>query len=196
VNAVAQYDLSTLLVRAGAQSPRYGRGKWRCPKHTGSPSLSVDTESCLFNCHHAGCDFHGSAATLARQLGLTRRLSWAEYRDIRQSRERADRAARALYERAKMRWSELLDHLHTLDRLEIQAHDGGPNCPTTWGALALVYAQRPGALAELALLENAGAAELVRFLSAGGTAREVMLAKVIERGGVTDSRRRFVELAL
>ena len=196
MNAATQYDLSTLLERAGAQPPRYGRGKWRCPKHGGSASLSVDLARGLFNCHHGGCHFRGSADTLARALGLVRRLSPAECCEQREARERADREARALYECVKTRRFELLDRLHSLNRLELQAHDGGPDEAATWDALATVHAERPGLLAELALLENAGAADLIRLLSPSSTARESAIASVILDGGLADSRRKFLDFAL
>jgi hypothetical protein len=132
----------------------------------------------LFHCHHAGCDFHGSTGTLARKLGLTRQLSGAEYRELRQNRERADHAARALYERVKARRFELLEEWRGLGRLEVEAHTAGANHPATWGGLALVYRERPAILAELTILENAGAADLLRFLAAHPGAQ----ARVIDGG--------------
>ena len=196
MNEIAQYDLPTLLERAGAKPPRYGRGKWRCPKHSGSPSLSVDIARGSFNCHHAGCDFHGSAHSLARQLGLARRLSSAEYAELRQQRERADRVARKLYELVRGRRFELLDELHRLNRLQQWAHDAGPEQVETWDALAKVFDARPGVLAELTILERYGAAGLIRFLQADRTTRHAEIRKVVERGRLQDSEGRFVEIAL
>ena len=192
VNTVLQYDLATLLERAGAQPPRYGRGKWGCPKHHGSRSLSVDMARGLFNCHHAGCDFHGSTETLARELGLARRLCPAQFHEQRQAGERADRAERALYEEVKARRFELLDKLHSLNRLELRAHGGGPNETATWDALAGVYAERLGVLAELTILENSGAADMIRFLSADSATRQAKIHRLVEEGGHCDGQGRFV----
>ena len=50
-------------------------------------------------------------------------------------------------------------------------------------------------LAELAILENLGAAELLRFVSASPEERERSLETVILRGGLCDLRGRFVEVA-
>ncbi|MGA2631353.1 MAG: hypothetical protein ABSG54_14235 [Terriglobia bacterium] len=137
----------------------------------------------MFNCHHAGCDFHGSTGTLARELGLARELSGAEYRELRQNRERADRAAWALYERAKARRFELLEELRGLGRLEAKASVAGVNHLATWDTLALAHGRRPALLAELAILENCGAADLILFLSAGSEFRAQMIEGVLMRGG-------------
>ncbi|MGH9454222.1 MAG: hypothetical protein ACRD2O_09675 [Terriglobia bacterium] len=120
-------------------------------------------------------------------------LSSAEYRELRQTREWAETAARELYRRVKARRMELLDLLHDLNRLEIAAHDAGPEQPETWDALATVYAKRPVVMVELTALENCGAAELIRFLNSDRE-RESVIGRAILRGGLPDSSGRFVEV--
>jgi hypothetical protein len=56
---------------------------------------------------------------------------------------------------------ELLEELPSLDRLEFSAHQAGADHPAAWGALALVHSVRPALLAELTILENCGAADLL-----------------------------------
>jgi hypothetical protein len=120
-------------------------------------------------------------------------VSPAEYRELWENRERADRAALGLYERVKARRTELLDWLHGLNRLEALAHDAGPT-EASWEALALVFAERPVLLAELAVLENCEAPDLIRFLGSGGQERERTIEAVLFTGGLCDSLGRFVEV--
>ena len=133
--------------------------------------------------------------TLAKELGVYRRLPSAEYRELCQNRERADRVARELYERIKARRFELLNDLETLNRLELRAHEAGPEHAATWHALALVYRARPGVLAELVVLENSRAADLVPFLSAGPEERRRATDGAILRGGLYDQADSFVDLS-
>jgi hypothetical protein len=196
VNTSAQYDLARLLEQAGARPPRYGRGKWACPKHRGSPSLSVDLEQGLFNCHHARCNFKGNSSGLARELGFVRRMSRAEYRRARENVEQADRASRTLFEHLQERRFDLLERLRAFGRSEIDAHRAGADHPTTWDGLARVYSERPRILTELTALENCRAADLVRLLTAGPEQRARMMDAVLIAGGVFDSRAQFVEILL
>jgi hypothetical protein len=192
MSATAQpLALDDLLTRAGARI----RGRRAdCPRCKRLRTVSFDESRGVYHCHGAGCDFSGGAAKLARELGLARQLSGEEYRELRQNQERAGRAARALYERTKTRRLELMDELRGLGRLEAVAHEAGLDHPATWDALEMVYRDRPALLAELAILENCGAADLLRFLSADIATRERVIASVIERGGLYDSSGRFVEV--
>ena len=104
-------------------------------------------------------------------------------------RELADRAARTLYDRIRARRFELLDELHGLNRLELRALEAGPDHPATWDALALVYRERPGVLAELAILENGAAADLLRFLSSGADERQAVIDRILRLGGLPAKRR-------
>ncbi len=190
---VVQPALVELLKMSGART----RGRRAdCPDCGSKRTVSVDESKDVFFCHHAGCGFHGGIATLRRRLGIERQwLPRGEYIRLQRGRERADRLALDLYERVKARRFKLLDELHSLNRLELLAHDAGPNNPESWGALARVYAERPGLLAELLILENSTAAALIRFLSADSEVRERAIAGVIESGGLWQCPGRFVELA-
>jgi hypothetical protein len=64
-----------------------------------------------------------------------------------------------------------------------------------WDALEMVYRGRPALLAELAILENCTAADLLRFLSADIATRGRVIASVIERGGLHDSGGKFLEVS-
>jgi hypothetical protein len=108
----------------------------------------------------------------------------------------ANRAAWTLYQRVKARRFELLDELDTLSPLESLAHEAGTDHPAAWDALAHCYGTRSGVLAELAILETANAADLLRFLSASQEEQEQVLQTVILGGGIWDSDGRFVELHL
>src|ERR1043165_8296327 len=133
----------------------------------------------------------GEHVTLAKELGLYRRLPSADWRELRQNGERADRTARTLYEHVKARRGELLAELQSLNRLEVQAHEAGPNHSATWGALDLCYHKRPAVLAELAVLENASAGDLVRFFYASAEERERAIEAVMIGGGFYNSHGRF-----
>jgi hypothetical protein len=154
--------------------------------------MSFDESRGVYHCHGAGCDFSGGAAKLARELGLAEPLAAAEYGELRRERERADRAAGALYDAVKARRFELLECLHSLDGVEATAQRLGPDDPETWGALSTVYAKRPALLAELAVLENGDAPDLIQFLSDRQEARDRVIECVLMRGGLWDSRRNFV----
>jgi len=139
MGAIVQYDLRGLLEQAGAR-PRGNRHD--CPKCGGFRTVTHSAEA--FFCYK--CQWKGNTVSLAKELGVYQRLSPAEHREVCQERERADRAARVLYERVKARRFELLDEFHGLNRLELLAHDAGPDNPTVWNALDLVYRNRPGTL--------------------------------------------------
>jgi len=160
-----QLGFPELLARVGAIPPRHGRGKWTCPDCQ-RPALSVNPDKGVFLCHHAGCDFRGGIGVLRQRLGIAREwLPKPEYIRQMRGRELADRAARALYGVVRARRFKLLDTLHNFNWLEFLAHDAGADNPETWESLALVYGERPLILAELAILENANAADLLQFLS-------------------------------
>lgn len=189
-----QFALDDLLVIAGARIR--GRGRADCPRCQRPRALSFDESRGVYHCHGSGCDFSGGAAKLARELGLSRPLGSAEREQFRWKQERADHAARTLYARVQARRFELLNELRALGRLGLLAHEAGANHPATWGALALLYREWPGVAAELRILENCGAADLIRFLSAAPGLREHAIDGVIKAGGFYDSRGRFVEILL
>lgn len=182
----AQYDLPALLEQSGAR-PRGNRHD--CPKCGGFRTVT-HTAECFF-CHK--CQWKGNTVTLAKELGVYRRLPSAEWRELRQNRERADRAAQRLYAAVHDQRTEFLQHLEALADLERTAHDAGPT-EAAWDALAMVYADRPEILAQLAILETASAADLLTFLSASPEERQRAIEAVILRGGLCDSGGRFVDL--
>ena len=197
MTAATQFDLVALLERVGARPPRYGRGKWGCPKHSGSPSVSVDLDRGLFNCHHAGCDFHGNSFTLARGLGLARRLSPAEARALRLERERAEAAASAFLVRVRgARFGLMALHVELLNLLD-QAHERlKANCEDDagWEALAHVYSELPRVRAELILVSEGTIEDRLAWLDADKETRHEMVNCILQVGGVPTCDGRFLEL--
>jgi len=179
VIAAAQYEVGALLEKAGAH-PRGNRHD--CPKCGGRRTVSHTEE--LFYCHK--CQWRGNAVTLAKELGIYKRLPSAEYVRLQRERERAHEAARRLATTVHARRLDLLDSLRELNRLEARVQICTPK---VWGALALVYRERPVILAELTILENASAADLVRFLTADAATREAALDRVLGAGGLREQRR-------
>ncbi len=183
--------LTELLTRAGARI----RGRRAdCPKCKRQRTVSFDESRGVYHCHGAGCDFSGGSVKLARELGLAQHLTAAEYRELFQRHELASRAARVLYERVKARRFERLDELHGLDRLESQAHEAGLDHPATWGALEMVYRNRPGIRAELAFLENSPASKLLQFLNATPEQRQAVGEAILLQGGLCDYTGKFIEV--
>jgi hypothetical protein len=166
-------NLPALLEQAGAR-PRGGR--YDCPDCGGRRTVAADESKGLFNCHHAGCGFKGGIGTLRKRCGLRREwLPAAEYR----KRKTAVRAAPDLYECVRLRRFELLDQLHGWNELENKARNAGPDHQATWGALALVFKQRPLIVAELAVLEDSPAPEVARFIMASNEARQKAIERVL-----------------
>lgn len=188
MSAVAQFEIEELLDLTGCR-PRGNRHD--CPKCGGLRTVTHTAE--CFYCHK--CQWKGNVVTLQKELGIYQRIPSAEYRELCRNRNRAHEAALRLYSLAHEQELELWAKLHELGRAEIVAHDAGPDNPQSWDVLARVYAERPALLAELAILENGGAADLIRFLRADSTARESTIAGVIERGGLTERHGKFVEFA-
>jgi hypothetical protein len=89
-----------------------------------------------------------------------------------------------------------LDNLHASNALELRARSADPDAENTWEDLSAVYASCGPILAELAILENCGAADLIRFLAADAETRRQAVTQVIEWGGVYDASGRFVEVAV
>ena len=190
----ADYDLRALLESNGAIPPRYGHGKWDCPRCGFRACLSVHLDRGLYHCFHAGCDFSGNAHELARQLGLTGRLSRQEYFQLRRHHERADKVARQLYALWKPRWFDLLDWLHKLDELKVAAQQLGPTNPVAWDVLEIVYSQRRAIIPELMILESASPSVLIEFLIGDTKLCHSIADGVIFNGGLYDGKGRFVEL--
>ena len=192
--AARQYALDDLLVKAGARIR--GRGRADCPRCKRRRAISFDESRGVYHCHGQECDFSGGAGKLARELGLARTLSRQERERLHRQYGRADRAARALYQRVRARGFDLLQRLRALGRSELAAHQAGADRPTTWERLARVYRERPQILTELTVLENCRAADLILILTAGPEPREWMVDAVLMAGGFYNSRAQFVEILL
>ena len=132
-----------------------GRNRADCGKCKGRRTISYSDE--VFCCHHAGCDFQGNRITLAKGLGLLRRLSPREYQAQRQAREEAGRLAHIIVAKRKARrWGLQARHQQlvairsgAIERLEHNRDD-----QDAWGALALVYRELPQVRQELDRLES------------------------------------------
>jgi hypothetical protein len=192
MNAAAQYGITPLLETAGARIR--GRNRADCPE-CGRPRAVSFNES-AFCCHGIDCNFRGGIGTLRERLGLRREwLPKPEYIRQCRNRERARDAAERLYAAAKARRFELYDKLQSLAQIEIGVHKAGLTNPA-WNGLALVYQQRPRLLAELTILENASAPDLVRFLIADETTRQVVIDRVMLAGGMRNAVGEFVGFSL
>jgi hypothetical protein len=136
----------------------------------------------MFYCHHSGCAFRGNVRTLRERLGLGRQ--WLPRAELIR-RQRAHDAARRLAAAVHTLRMELLSTFRELGRLEIKAHEAGPDHPATWGALALACRQQSKVLEELEILENGGAAEVLRLVLAGRPVQAPLapVAPVISPGG-------------
>jgi len=196
LTAATQYDLAVLLERVGARPPRYGRGKWGCPKHSGSPSVSVDLDRGLFKCHHAGCDLYGNSFTLARKLGLARRLSPEAARALCLERERAEAAASAFLVRVRAaRFGLTALHVELLNLLD-QAHERlKANCEDDagWEALAYVHSELPRVRAELIMVSEGTIEDRLAWLNADEKTHHEMTDRVLQVGGVPTFDGKFVE---
>jgi hypothetical protein len=191
VNVAAQYGITSLLEMTGARIR--GRNRADCPDCKRPRAVSFNETA--FCCHGIDCDFHGGIGTLRKRLGIC--PQWLPKREhIRQcrERERVHHAAERLCAAVKARRTELLQALHTLSRIEVGALRAGPEKPSVWDALAVVYRERPGTLAELAFLENANARGLVRFLAAAPEQRQAVVEAILLQGGMYDYAGKFVEV--
>jgi len=190
--ATVGFDLADLLARAGARI----RGRRAdCPHCGGKRTVSYTEE--VFYCHHAGCDFRGNTFTLAKELGLARRLPKAEYLARKRDCGRERRAAEALAEQVNARRRLLATAERTMHKALAVASAAGrenPENPAVWDVMAAVYRQLPNVRAEWVLLSYGPALAVTEFLSASPRVQGEMLGAVIVRGGVFDDGGRFVEI--
>lgn len=183
----AQHDIPALLEMAGAK-PRGNRHD--CPECGGSRTIS-HTSECFF-CHK--CQWKGNVITLSKELGVRRRLSRAEYQELREKRDQAHKAALRLCAAVNRHQAGLLDWLHTLNRLEARVRKDGPGREVTWESLSLVHAERPNILVELTIVENASARDLIRFFLASERTRRAAARRVMEHGGFYPRPGEFTEI--
>ncbi|HXH51353.1 MAG TPA: hypothetical protein VNM47_18600 [Terriglobia bacterium] len=181
-----QYDVPILLQMAGAK-PRGNRHD--CPK-CGTRRTVTNTADCFF-CHH--CQWKGNGVTLAKELGVYRRLPGAEYRELSRRRERARIAAERLHGAIQAQRNGLLDRLRDLNQLEIACHRTGPT-EAGWEGVQMVDSRRPGILAELTVLENATAADLIKFFLASSKARRETIERVLASRGFSPRVGEFIEV--
>lgn len=189
------YDLPGLLVQAGARL--VGRDRADCPKCGGKRTLAYRGE--VFFCHHIGCGFKGNVWTLAKSLGLARRLTPEEARAFQAARQDSRRATDWLLNRIQERRLELCRGYRSL----LSIRDGAsqrlkhsPDHETAWSGLELFYREWPPVCAELALLESGPVADRLDFLQASTEARSAKLAEIIRAGGLADQDGRWVEIPL
>jgi ribosomal protein L37AE/L43A len=189
-----EYGLMELLERAGCKLR--GRNRVDCPRCGGRRTVSFTDE--LYCCHHAGCDFSGNAFTLARELGLARRLSPTEARALRLERERAEAAATAFLLRVRgarfglgglhIELLNLRDEAH--ERLKVNHDD-----ETAWDALAYVYSELPRVRADLALLSEGTIGDRIAWLEADHEKRREMADRILQVGGVPTFDGKWVEVS-
>lgn len=189
--AQIQHTVPELLVRVGATLRPKGRAD--CPQCRRKRSLSHNEE--VFFCH--GCNWKGNTFTLARDLGLTKPVSKKEGRALRESRDKAQRAAGWATGRIRVRRQELyqfhrdlLDIYHgSVTRLNRNRQD-----EIGWSCLAYFYNQIPAVRAELTLLEDAPPLERLAFLDSNDAARAQAIDDVILAGSLPCPDGKFVEV--
>ncbi|HEV2424111.1 MAG TPA: hypothetical protein VGZ29_04705 [Terriglobia bacterium] len=87
----------------------------------------------------------------------------------------------------------MLDSLRELDELATLAPDAAPT-EVVWARLSSTYRQRSTVLAELAILENWSARDMVSFLLGTQQGRKEAIDDVLSAGGLYGSDGRFVEV--
>lgn len=135
----------------------------------------------------------GERGRPGKRTGGSWRIPNAEYRELRRKRKKAHDAALRLCVAIESRRKGLLERLHGLDQLEAAGHKIGPT-EAAWGGVQMVDGKRPGTLAELAILENATAADLVRFFLAGSEPRREAIGRVLAGGEFYPRDGEFIEM--
>ena len=189
----AQYDVPTLLVRAGATLRSKGRAD--CPRCGKRRTISHTEE--VFNCHESTCDFKGNTVTLARELGLLKPPPPREAEELRRTRERARRAAEEVsYRLRECRLTLQEEHRQLLDIYyggqERLKRDRSPKI----GQILVTYSnnQLRRMRAELAIIEDAPVHDRLEYLGANEGKQKGMVCAVISVGGVEDADGRFIEV--
>ena len=188
-----QYDVPSLLVRAGATLRPRGRAD--CPRCGKRRTVSYATG--VFNCHHTGCNFQGNTITLARELGLLKPLPPREAEELRRTRERARRAAEEVSYRLRERRLTLQEEHRQLLNIyyggqERLKRDRDPKI----GQILATYAKKQlrRVDAELAIVEGSPIPQRLRYLNANEGRQKGMVCAVIGVGGLEDANGRFVEV--
>jgi len=186
-----EYTLLELLKRAGARLVSNRRAD--CPRCSGRRTIAFTQES--FFCHHEGCSWKGNVVTLARELGLMRRLTSDELRAHHWLRQKAHEKAEELYQRTRDRRLKLYHHYRSLLSIADRVHRArNPQDECAWSRLARVYRILPCVTAELAILEDGPLPALLSFINAGRPDRKEQLSRITDRGGLYDREGRFIEI--
>ncbi len=185
MSTAARYDIGALLETSGAKpcGARHG-----CPKCGGVRTVT-HTAECFF-CHK--CGWRGNVVTLAKELGLYERLPRAEFVLQRQGRERAEVQARNFLAECRLERLRACEELRELGRLELLAHEAGPEHPATWNALATAYTRRPGAAARAVLFSEGAIADRRAWLESDAQGRGRILENILLAGGLSDSAGKFL----
>jgi len=179
VSIAAPYEIEDLLEQTGARA----RGNRHDCSKCGGLRTITHTEECFY-CHR--CQWKGNAVTLAKELGICQRIPKAEYIRQRKAREQAGNAAGAFLSRCRSERLTVYGILRELARLETAAHEAGPDHPAAWGALALIYRQRPILTAKVILLSEGSIADRRRWLEADTEGRERIAGEILISGGCCD----------
>jgi ribosomal protein L37AE/L43A len=182
-------DLHALLLEAGAAAPRRERARWDCPVCGKRARVSVDFSRGLFQCWTSGCIFHGSAHSLARQLG--HKMNSPEWREkaanARHRRELHERVRSLRLERYRVLVEELRGKMRSYEELRgrvLQNIDLLEQSLSTYSELLALNA-------EMLLVEELPDLELCQFLAASERSRQTQIAEVVSRDGVFANGRFF-----
>jgi hypothetical protein len=183
-----EYDLVDLLQQAGARI--HGR-RADCPWCGGRRTISHADE--VYYCHR--CEAKGNRFTLARELGLAKRLSPKEVQGYHRIREESKEAAEWAYEKFRSQRLDAAEKCRSFARLVDRASERlklDPGDKLAWERLAFAYPQLDLAVAEHVLLSEAPIAQRLAFLEASEVEFRQILSDAIHLGGICDGQGRFV----
>jgi len=177
-------DLHGLLVEAGAKPPRTERGRWGCPA-CGKCRVSVDFSRSLFNCWTAGCNFHGSARSLAGRLGhRTDSPAWKKQVAAAARRLEVEERAHALRLKAHQAVAErFLVKMHQYQELYPALAQNIDQSDLLEKGLS-TYSELLHLNAELFLLDVLPPLHMCEFVGGSEDSRERQIADVVSRDGV------------
>lgn len=193
-----QLDFGALLEMVGAKPARAGK-RWDCPECGRPGHVSVDFAKEAFYCWHAGCAFRGYRQNLEKRLGLSRKLTPAEQRERRQVLNESQRAAEWLTGKLRTYRLRLAAVHRRLLRTQGRAAEklrANPQDEAAWSQLALAYHSLPKVRSALALVEDAPIRERLAYLTASPGQRKEMARRILERGGLSAAKGRFVEIEI
>jgi len=188
--AAVEWDIRDLLHRAGAQV--LGR-RADCPWCCGRRTISL-TEKVYF-CHRCGAK--GNSFTLARELGLARRMSRAEAQNIRRERERAESVANAFLAQIGEARSSLNALHDQLLHLRDQAHErlrADHDNEIGWETLAYICTELPRLRAELVLLSDGTVEDRLSWLEGTKERRREIADRILRAGGVSTFDDKWAEV--